>query len=89
MYGDIGDELAELTKAVQESNRANTPWRSFVHGVLVGLGSTIGAAIAIAVAIFLLRNLIEIPYLGPIGRLLPKLEQALEQSSQGQSLPDR
>lgn len=78
---DLSDELTKLTKAVEESNRRTSLWRSFMHGILVGLGSTIGAILAITILAYLLRNLILVPYFGPLERLLPKLEQALDEAT--------
>lgn len=78
---DLSDELTKLTKAVEESNRQKSLWRSFMHGILVGLGSTIGAIVAISIMVYLLRSLIVLPYFGPFSTLLPKLEQALEQAT--------
>lgn len=84
---DLSDELSDLTKAVAESNRKHTLMSSFAHGILVGLGSTIGAIVAITILVYLLRNLVLVPYFGPLGRLLPKLESALEQTSGNGGLP--
>jgi len=76
---DISQELTKLTKAVEESNRKHSLWRSFAHGLLVGLGSTIGAIVAISLIVYVLRTLIVVPYFGPLNLLLPKFEQALKQ----------
>lgn len=76
---DLSEELTKLTKAVEESNRRQSLWRSFAHGILVGLGSTIGAIVAISLIVYVLRTLIVVPYFGPLHLFLPKLEQALEQ----------
>lgn len=85
MNGDLDYQLEKLTKAVEQSNRQRTLWYSALHGIVVGVGSTVGAAVILLVVALLFRNLIGLPYLGSLGRLLPKLEQVLEETSQSRT----
>lgn len=53
--------LKDLNEGIARLNRRLSPWRSFLNGILVALGSTIGFAIAFTVITYILRALQIIP----------------------------
>ncbi|MBI3261422.1 hypothetical protein HYZ64_03585 [Candidatus Berkelbacteria bacterium] len=81
MARDLEQQIEELTKAVKQSNRQSTLWYSFWHGIVVGIGSTVGVAVILAAGAFLVRNLLNLGILSPIQKLLPSFETSLEQSA--------
>ncbi|MBI3495639.1 CvpA family protein [Candidatus Berkelbacteria bacterium] len=85
MAEDLETQISELTRAVRQSNRQNGLWYSFWHGIVSGIGSTVGVAAVLTVVAFLLRNLIQIPFLSSLNRVLPKVEQTLENTAQSKT----
>lgn len=73
---DTHDELHELAETLR---RENSWWRRFCSGVIFGIGSTIGVAAVLYIAVFLARELQVLPLIGQyIGKITPTLEKTLE-----------
>jgi len=70
--------LVALTAAIDKAynHPRQLMWRSFLMGLLSGLGATVGVAIVIALLGFLIRELGGLPVIGDwlndVGRFLPK-----------------
>lgn len=60
MSDDFGltDEIKNLRQAVEVSNRRSTWWYGFVHGIFVGLGTSLGVVVILGFFGFILREVI-------------------------------
>ena len=62
--------VERLTQAIDLLNRRQTLWFSFWHGLMVGVGSTVGVAVILSLAIWFLNYLDFIPGIDRIQNLL-------------------
>ncbi|MEK7461139.1 MAG: DUF5665 domain-containing protein [Patescibacteria group bacterium] len=62
--------LERLTRAIDLLNRRQTLWFGFWHGLVVGIGSTVGVTIILSVVAWVLARLDFIPGIDQIQRLL-------------------
>jgi len=74
---ELERHLKALTTAIQQTYGTTRAlvWRSFLSGLMSGLGATIGVAIILALIGFLIRHFGGLPvigqWLGDIGKFLP------------------
>lgn len=80
----IGD-VKELSKEIRRLKDADflqvfkNPWKfvfySFVKGLMMGLGSVLGATILVAIAIYLLSKISWVPFFGEfVGDIITQIE---------------
>jgi hypothetical protein len=62
--------VERLIRAIDLLNRRQTLWFSFWHGLVVGIGSTVGVAVILSLALALLNYLDFIPGIERIQELL-------------------
>ncbi|MBI2263393.1 hypothetical protein HY373_00780 [Candidatus Berkelbacteria bacterium] len=73
----LGENIEKLTLATEKLVRRTSLWYGFWHGILVGIGSTLGVVIILTVAIYFLNKLVFVPVLGPkLQQILSIFEQA-------------
>ena len=78
---DTQQEAVELGKKLQAFydsgyvNRKQAFWFSFLKGVLGGIGSIVGATIAIALVLWILSGLDQVPF---VGHLSESIRQTLQ-----------
>ncbi|HSX42376.1 MAG TPA: DUF5665 domain-containing protein [Candidatus Saccharimonadales bacterium] len=74
---ELEQHLQALTSAIQHTYGTTKAllWRSFLAGLLSGLGATIGVAIVLALIAYLVRHFGGLPVIGnwlsELGRVLP------------------
>ena len=71
-------ELGKKLQAFYDSgyvNRRQTFWFSFLKGVLGGIGSIFGATVAIALVLWILSGLDQVPF---VGHLSESIRQTLQ-----------
>lgn len=74
---NLNANIEKLTETTEKLVRRSSLWYGFWHGILVGIGSTLGVVIILTVVIYFLNKLILVPVLGPkIKDVLDLLEQA-------------
>lgn len=62
--------IERLSRAIDLLNRRQTLWFGFWHGLVVGIGSTVGVAIILSLAVWILNWLDFIPGIERIQQLL-------------------
>jgi hypothetical protein len=61
---DLVEEIKKLNESLNKVYKRQTFYRAFFQGILVGLGSAIGATIIFALVIYLLGQINLIPVVG-------------------------
>ncbi len=67
------EELVKTNRALVEQQKF---WRTFVHGIMSGLGATLGAAIILGLAVGVLQRLGSIQFFKPaVEQVLPYVQK--------------
>lgn len=74
-------KVEQLTRALDyiSPSSAKLMWRSFLHGLFVALGATIGLSIVIAVLTFIITQ----------AKVIPALNQLLKQTQIEKTFPNK
>lgn len=65
-------------------------WYSFLKGLMIGLGSVLGASVLITILVYLLAQLSNVPVLGSfLDKILSKTETVQEDASKNNILIDK
>lgn len=79
--GQLEDELTELRRALERQTRAERSWAlGLWRGVLFGIGSTLGVALILYIAILGLHQLEVVPGIGSLaGQVAPIIENTVSE----------
>jgi|GEM_PF-4282737 len=75
---ELTTAIHRLTAAMQSNVRAQGYWRSFLHGIVAGIGGTVGVALVLTGLAWFLRHAAVIPVIGHwLSDLTPYVQSAL------------
>lgn len=76
---ELSESIKQLNRTTKQLVRQQTLWYGFVHGIIVGIGSTVGVALVLAFILLILRRLEFVPVIGDfVEKIVPYVQKALQ-----------